>query len=58
MTLQREQNASALKHPCIACILSTLTFATFVLEVVVARFNSWDHFFLTLGSEVRFRSKH
>jgi len=24
---------------------STLTFATFVLEVVVARFNSWDHFF-------------
>jgi len=35
---------------------STLTFAIFVLEVVVARFNSWDHFFpLTLGSKVRFR---
>jgi len=37
---------------------STLTFATFVMEAVVARFNSWDHFFsLTLGSEVTFRGK-
>ena len=24
---------------------STLTFASFVLEVVLARFNSWDNFF-------------
>jgi len=36
---------------------STLTFATFVLAVVVARFNSWYciTFFETLGSGVRFR---
>jgi len=30
---------------------STLAFATFVMQVVVARFNSWDHSFsLTSGS--------
>ena len=38
---------------------STLTFATFVLAVVVARFNSWYciTFFETLGSGVRFRGQ-
>jgi len=35
---------------------SALTLATFILAVVVAHFNSWDHFFFTFFKGSGYRS--